>query len=637
MRRVFAAIAAALLSSPALAQRADDDAVKSASDAFGASVGNESIGLYRPVEVRGFSALDAGNARIDGLYFDRQTELSSAISPGQTIRVGISAQGYPLPAPTGIVDSELVRVGDERVISVVGIAGAYDGLLAELDAKLPIVKGRFGVALGASLAKFAYDAGNDERDLSLSIAAQWRPTDRLEIIPFYDRYQASGGEAQPLIFVDGPFLPPRHKRSRSYGQDWTENENVGTNAGVVATADLGHGWAAKGGVFRSVFDAEHGFVDLFLNTTADGVADHLIIADAPQRFASTSGEARVSRTFEEGGRRHTIYLVARGRDQDRRFGGSDVLDFGKATIGVPVDLAEPAFTFGPQTRDKVTQLTGAVAYQGRFGSRLEVSAGLQRTRYRKTVREPGADPQRGRDDAFLYNAAAAWKASEALAFYGSYTTGLEEGGTAPENAANKNAAPPAIRTKQFDAGLRYAITPKLRLVAGVFDVRKPYFNLDGANIYRRLGAERRRGIEVSLSGELAKGLRVVAGTVLQDPQVTGEEVEAGRIGKIPVAAAKRLTIASLDYQLPWVQGLSVNAGVTSISRREASQDNRLQIPARATVDLSARYRFKLGDAPATIRFSALNVFNKYGYRTSPSAVFTPLSQRRFSLSLAADF
>ena len=75
---------------------------------------------------------------------------------------------------------------------------------AEVNAKLPIVEGRFGVALGASYGKFGYEYGNSERDLSLSIAAQWRPTDSIEVIPFYDRYEATRAEAFPLVFVDGP-------------------------------------------------------------------------------------------------------------------------------------------------------------------------------------------------------------------------------------------------------------------------------------------------------------------------------------------------------------------------------------------------------------------------------------------------
>ena len=637
MRMAYAAMAAALVAGPAWAQRADDNAVKSAEDAFGTSIGTENIGLYRPVEVRGFSAIDAGNIRLDGLYFDRQTDLAPLIAPGQTMRVGISAQGYPLPAPTGIVDLELVRVGDKRVISVLGSYGPFDGYQAEVNAKVPIVEGKFGLALGASFQKFAFEYGNSEHDLSLSIAAQWRPTDRVEIIPFYDRYEVTRSEAVPLVFVDGARLPPKFDRGRFFGQAWTDGENLGTNYGVVSTVDLGGGWTFKGGLFRSVFEAERSFADLYLNTDAAGMADHIIIADPKQRFASTSGEARLSYTFDEGPRRHTLHLIARGRDQDRRYGGSDVADFGRAQVGQRVVLPQPVFTFGALTQDQVTQWTGALAYQGRWGERLEVSGGLQRTRYRKTVTEPGGAEQKGRDDAWLPNLSAAFKATERLAFYAGYTKGLEEGGVAPDNAANKDAAPPAIRTKQVDAGFRYALTDKVKLVAGVFDVRKPYYNLDQANVFRELGEQRHKGVEMSLSGEVAKGLNLVAGAVLMRPRVVGEEVDAGRIGKIPAAQVKRLVVIGADYQLPWVERLSVNATVVNLSERETSSANNVQIPGRTTLDLGARYRFQVADAPATLRVQVFNVFNKNGFRTNGSGVFTPLAQRRVQVTLAADF
>ena len=57
MRVAYVAVVAVLAGGPAWAQRADDNAVKSAEDAFGTSIGTENIGLYRPVEVRGFSAI----------------------------------------------------------------------------------------------------------------------------------------------------------------------------------------------------------------------------------------------------------------------------------------------------------------------------------------------------------------------------------------------------------------------------------------------------------------------------------------------------------------------------------------------------------------------------------------------------
>jgi iron complex outermembrane receptor protein len=620
------------------AQRADDNAVKSADDAFGNSVGNENIGLYSPFEVRGFSAVDAGNVRLDGLYFDRQTDPITLLVPSSTMRVGISAQGYLLPAPTGIVDYQLARAGEKlRVSPVVGY-GPFDSLFVDLETEVPIVAGKFGIAGGVSYFEDAFESGTDERGWSVAAAPRWRPSESVEIIPFYSRTTIEDSEAQPLIFVAGPYLPPQIERAHFFSQTWADNASVGENYGAVANVDFGHDWTVNAGIFRSQFAADTSFADLFLDTTPAGFANHVMVADRNQKFASTSGELRVGKRFVVGKRYHALYYSLRGRDQQRRYGGSDFADLGVARIGVRVDLPQPQFEFGPQTHDEVTQWTHAVAYRGRWSEHIEATAGLQKTRYEKEVTEPGAPaPQLGKDDPWLYNAGLALYQTDKLAWYASYSTGLEEGGVAPENAANKNAAPPAIRTKQWDAGLRYAITPQLKLVAGVFDIQKPYYGLDDANVFRELGEERHRGIELSLAGEVIEGLNLVLGTVLIEPRVSGEEVANGTIGKVPVGQTERVTIGSAEYQLPWMPSFSVTATVQSVDDRMASSDNQLSIPARSVLDLGARYRFQIGGAPATLRVSFGNVFDKFGWRTNSSEVFVTNAPRRVSITLAADF
>jgi iron complex outermembrane receptor protein len=620
------------------AQRADDNAVKSADDAFGNSVGNENIGLYSPFEVRGFSAVDAGNVRLDGLYFDRQTDPITLLVPSSTMRVGISAQGYLLPAPTGIVDYQLARAGEKARISPVAGYGPFDSLFVDIETEMPIVAGKLGIAGGVSYFEDAFENGSDERGWSVAAAPRWRPTDSIEIIPFYSRTTIEDSEAQPLIFVAGPHLPPQIERAHFFGQSWADNASVGENYGAVANVGFGQDWTINAGIFRSQFQADASFADLFLDTTPQGLANRVMVADRNQKFGSTSGEVRVGKRFVSGKRYHALYYSLRGRDQQRRYGGSDFADLGIARIGEHVEAPQPQFEFGPQTRDEVTQWTHAVAYRGRWSEHIEVTAGLQKTRYEKEVTEPDAlAPQLGKDDPWLYNAGLALYQSEKLAWYASYSTGLEEGGVAPENAANKNAAPPAIRTKQWDAGLRYALTPALKVVAGVFDIQKPYYGLDDANVFRELGEERHRGIELSLAGQVVEGLNVVIGTVLMEPRVSGEEVTNGTIGKVPVGQTERFTVGSAEYQLPWMPSFSVSATVQSVDDRMASSDNQLSIPARSVLDLGARYRFKIGGAPATLRLSLGNVFDKFGWRTNSSEVFVTNAPRRISITLAADF
>ncbi|MBX9729087.1 MAG: hypothetical protein K2X31_09280 [Sphingopyxis sp.] len=103
--------------------RSDENAIRAAEDAFGTSIGRETIGLYSSQNIRGFSPISAGNARIEGLYFDQVWGMTSRIRRSTTVRVGISALGFPFPAPTGIVDYSFRTPGREASL---GLAAGVD-------------------------------------------------------------------------------------------------------------------------------------------------------------------------------------------------------------------------------------------------------------------------------------------------------------------------------------------------------------------------------------------------------------------------------------------------------------------------------------------------------------------------------
>src|SRR4030095_15779113 len=128
----------------------------------------------------------------------------------------------------------------------------------------------------------------------------------------------------------------------------------------------------------------------------------------------------------------------------------------------------------------------------------------QKVRYRKTISPPVEPEIETRANPWLWNATLAINLAGGLVAYAGYTRGLEDSGVAPEIAVNRSEAPPALETSQRDIGLRDAFWT-LRLLLGGFDVRKPYFNLDPALVYRQLGEVRHRGVEISLSGEPLKG------------------------------------------------------------------------------------------------------------------------------------
>src|SRR5687767_1121897 len=90
---------------------ADDNAVKSAADAFGERVGTEQAGLYSETQVRGFDLNDSGAYRIDDAYFSRAAALNDPVLAGVGVRVGVNAVRLAYPAPSGVVNYRLRQAG----------------------------------------------------------------------------------------------------------------------------------------------------------------------------------------------------------------------------------------------------------------------------------------------------------------------------------------------------------------------------------------------------------------------------------------------------------------------------------------------------------------------------------------------
>ncbi|MFN3944186.1 MAG: TonB-dependent siderophore receptor [Allosphingosinicella sp.] len=628
---------------PALGQRADENAVRAADDAFGTSVGNERIGLYTVVDVRGFNPIVAGNIRIDGLSVTEHGGFVSRLVTGSTIRVGLTAQSYPFPAPTGIADFSLRSPGNDAVLSPMLSIGPFGTRLVDIDAQLPIVRDRLAVAGGLTYRYEENFPGETSKALQGGGVLRWRPDEAVEVKTFYGRFDTRDDKDVPFIFVGGPYLPPRIERSY-FGLDWARSDVSRQHYGGLGSVRLSGGWTIRAGLFRWETVQETGLTELYRNVQPDGSAQRTIVAQQDQRTASTSGELRSTHTHTEGTRQHVFHLSARGRDTARSYGGADVRDLGPGVIGRTEDVPEPDFSFGSMSRDRVRQITGGIGYELRWLGVGELSLGLQTTDYEKRTDIPGRTTLTSKDKPWLYNGTMALHLANRLVAYAGYTRGLEESGVAPANAVNRNAAPPALRTSQRDAGLRWAVLPRLSLVAGLFDVRKPYFNLDPDRIYRELGTVRHRGVELSLAGQPVDGLSVVVGAVFLDAEVSGEAVELGIIGRRPVGTAGRIVRANFDYRLPFLQPVSLDLGVTNQSGKIAGAAEHAELGGRqlttdptTIVDLGARYRFTAGGTPATLRARVTNVFNVYDWNVFSNSAFRFIDTRRFMLSLTADF
>lgn len=628
-----------MFSAPAVAQRASENVVASAEDAFGTSIGNESIGLYSAMEARGFSPKEAGNMRIEGLYYDQQGNFgyTNQVASSTAIRVGLSAQSYPFPAPTGIADIRLRLPGQKLVRSFSAHAGPYTSFGGQADVDIPRGNGKIGAVMSVAAAQKDMDFHSIFYYVDVAGTLYWTPNDTTEIITFANRTHAFDGEGPPPIFTGGDYLPPKIDRSFMAGPDFKQHrERIQNNEGVIARSVAVENWILQAGIFRSTNLLNGDFSILYRDTQPDGRAT-LSIRSRPSPWSSSySGEARASGVFPEGPRRHTVHFAARGRAGRRLFGGEDTVLHGPAMIGVIFSRPVPTFNFGPQSNDEIRHGTFGASYVGLWNGVGEISGGVQKAVYRRTVDYPNRTAAT-RTSPWLYNGTLAVSATRDLTFYAGYTRGLEDSGIAPESAANPGEALAASLTKQVDGGLRYRIAPRTTLVAGVFEVKKPYFDRDAANLFTSVGALSHRGVEVSLSSEPVEGLKIVAGAVLLKARVSGFTVDQGLIAAVPPGRPGTLVRLNANYGPKAWNGFSLSGQVNTESDHFANRLNTFKIPSATTIDFGARYSFALYGARATVRLDVQNLTNSYIWTVnSASGHFSPSPARRYILRVAAD-
>ena len=93
----------------------------------------------------------------------------------------------------------------------------------------------------------------------------------------------------------------------------------------------------------------------------------------------------------------------------------------------------------------------------------------------------------------------------------------------------------------------------------------------------------------------------------------------------------------MEWDTPVLDGLTLTANATSVSKQYISDDNTQSIPGYTIFDLGTRYATRFASRPVTLRGSVTNLTNKAYWGTPLLSSLGLGAPRTVELSASVDF
>ncbi|MGE8656177.1 MAG: TonB-dependent siderophore receptor [Achromobacter sp.] len=224
-----------------------------------------------------------------------------------------------------------------------------------------------------------------------------------------------------------------------------------------------------------------------------------------------------------------------------------------------------------------------------------------------------------------------------VSVYANYIEGLSQGDRVTDaTAANFGEVFPPYQSKQMELGAKWDAGSLLNTLA-LFQITRPSLvKNDDSNRYAPDGEQRNRGIEWSIAGEAAPGLRLLGGATYL--KAINTRTRAGLLdGKTAIGVPNWLFNLGAEWDTPSLPGLTLRAAAMYTGQQYADSANTQKLPAWTRLDLAARYATRLAAHNVVLRASVENALNKRywsGAWYGSTSVGTP---RAVKLAVSVDF
>lgn len=460
---------------------------------------------------------------------------------------------------------------------------------------------------------------DEERELNLfSVGVDHRSRDfRLSADAGYQNHKLD--RARPSVDVaDGVAVPSVPRASANYAQPWSysdERDVFGTVRGEYDLTQDITAWAAAG-TRRGRENNSLANPEVF-NAAGDTRAYRF---DNARKDTVYTGEVGIRAKLRTGSIGHTVSASASAfRAEERNAYALSTFNGITSNLYNPVASAPPSATAllgGTLSDPLVTRKTrlSSVALADTLAlaeGRVLVTLGARH----QTIREDSYDYTTGAGTASYDKSAVTpvagvvFKASSNLSLYANYIEALTKGPVAGATASNAGQVFDPYRSRQKEIGVKYD-AGNYGLSAALFTTSQPMGLLNSStNLFGIDGEQKNRGLELSVYGAPAKGLRLLGGVTLLDAKQ--ERTGLGTTdGKDVIGVPDVQANLGAEWDVPGVRGLALNGRVVYTASQYADAANTQEVPAWARLDAGVRYVTMFGKQAVTLRGQIENLANR---------------------------
>jgi len=546
--------------------------------------------------IRGIAVENRTNYRLNGtLPIMNFSQVPIENKERVEVLKGATALYYGFTSPAGVVNFVTKRAGAAPVTTLGMTVDQNGTAVATAD-----VARRFGEdhqvgvrvnAAGGTLGSFMDNVGDGNRKFA-SAALDWRVNSRLLLQADleYDKRRVTeeAGIALPTA-VGGVIALPRAVDPRSLiGPDWAKFEAQTKNALVRADYALNDDWALTLETGHSETARDRGLAIFRLNNAAALVTGAGRISGNLQHSVVDSNMVRteLAGTVNTGSVQHdvTIGLTRTDKTQDPIYQANYTIASQNLYNPVPIKNAViGAYPTTPTTAGLDSRDSGLYAIDRMsFSPNWQAVAGVRGEQY---FSDQGTDHYDVNKTTPM--AALIYKVSGDLSFYVSGSQGLEEGETAPTGSNNVGQHMAPGVSHQKEVGARWRAPNGTLLQAAVFDINRPGYYTNSANVFVADGEERYRGLELSAQGKLTRQLSWQSSAQVLDPRF--KHINADYNGKLPENASRQTASTFLSYDLDALPGLSLNGGAYFTGRRPVNDLDQAFLGGVTLFSAGARY------------------------------------------------